>query len=304
MMPSSPQVSQVIAVLEKERSRAFGVYYEPEANKFETWIQLRDTESNSIRHYAVKKRACRYIQRIYNCSKELFTLCALAITWTALGGVRTEDDVLDIIKWWEKVEHPLCLGKVLSDKLSRLHGFDPGRSPKRARYSEPFPADKSLPFNVDPEITPRPNGTTATGLIDPRKAEPGISAFGDVSNIQEIQSDQRPPDRDHTEHITNPATIPHNAPDTATLTARGKGFKVEMETKDLFNFLLSYDGGCKSVEMVCPFGGLPLPSTAIIFKSSEERDIKMEFSHRLCHEILKNVKASVAEDQGLAHASL
>lgn len=69
-----------------------------------------------------------------------------------------------------------------------------------------------------------------------------------------------------------------------------------MQTEDLFNFLLTYDGGCKSVEMACPFDGLPLPSITITFKSSKERDIKLEFSHRLCHEILKNVRVNIRQE--------
>jgi hypothetical protein len=81
-----------------------------------------------------------------------------------------------------------------------------------------------------------------------------------------------------------------------------KGFVAEMQIEDLFNFLLTYDGGCISVEMDCPFDILPLPSTAITFRSSKESDIKMEFSHRLCHEILKNIKPKVRqEDQGVPH---
>jgi hypothetical protein len=55
------------------------------------------------------------------------------------------------------------------------------------------------------------------------------------------------------------------------------------------------------VEMACPFGGLPLPSTTMTFRSSKGRDVKMEFSHGLCNEILKNVRASVTGDLRLPH---
>jgi hypothetical protein len=75
-----------------------------------------------------------------------------------------------------------------------------------------------------------------------------------------------------------------------------------MQAEDLFKFMLEHDGGCKLVEMECPFGGLPLPSTTITYKLSKGVDVKMEFSHRLCHEILKHVRASVTEeDLGLPH---
>jgi hypothetical protein len=122
-MPSS-QVMKVIDSLEKERSRALNAYYEPKVSKFESWIQLRNTDPQSIRHYAFKKRAYRYVQRISNHSEELFTLCALAIPWSTLGRVRTEDDALEIIKWWGNVQHPLCLRKVLEDESSKLNGCD------------------------------------------------------------------------------------------------------------------------------------------------------------------------------------
>src|SRR4051794_6452087 len=50
-MPSS-QVSKVIDSLEKGRIRALDAYYEPDVSKFESWYQLRNTDPQSIRHYA------------------------------------------------------------------------------------------------------------------------------------------------------------------------------------------------------------------------------------------------------------
>ncbi|KAF2834213.1 hypothetical protein M501DRAFT_1001433 [Patellaria atrata CBS 101060] len=141
-MPAS-QLPKILLSLESERSRTFDPYYEPVKDRLQSWIKLRGIEPETISHYAFKKRACRYVQKIYNHSKELFTLYALTILWSTLGSLRTTDEALEIIKWWDKIEHPHYLEEILEKASSRLSG----PPSKRAKTSESSPTNNFPEFS-------------------------------------------------------------------------------------------------------------------------------------------------------------
>lgn len=109
-------VSEIVNSLETERRRAFSTLYVRPEHKLERWTRLRETDPPSIRHNAVKKRACLYMRRIHKHSKELFTLCAFTIPWSTLGEIRAMDDALKIIEWWETVPHPRLNSRELPHK--------------------------------------------------------------------------------------------------------------------------------------------------------------------------------------------
>ncbi|KAF8847845.1 hypothetical protein BDZ45DRAFT_681624 [Acephala macrosclerotiorum] len=212
-MPS-PQVSKVIASLEKEQNQAFSSCYVPAEKQLKSWIILRDTNPESIRQNAFKKRANRWSQILFNYSKELFTLCALAIPWSTLGDVRTKDDVLEIIEWWGIVQHPLCLTEIYENGLSRLNRCEfPDRSSKRARTSPASnPPESNDPIyftpssGIDPENAAHTNGINTPELIDSRLPQTNVTVFRNATNIEEIQSGQQQADLYQAKNPHDPAT--------------------------------------------------------------------------------------------------
>jgi hypothetical protein len=114
--PLIPPDQSIIASLEQTRlllSTAKPFVVTPKHLKnIDVYLQLLSEE---VHHNAAKKRAQRILQDVFDSSKRLFLLCALATNLTFLGTIRTHDGHWSLIEWWKKIPHLPALDSILNN---------------------------------------------------------------------------------------------------------------------------------------------------------------------------------------------
>ncbi|KAB8213156.1 hypothetical protein BDV33DRAFT_185321 [Aspergillus novoparasiticus] len=114
-LPGNLTSSELVDRLEAER-KEFTEEYLPLTNK-----QLRGVQKcshlvgnrDTILRNTPKKRARDILSHLWQHSKEVYFLCALATHPTALGTLKSPDYLRVVLRWWSKVDHPKGLAETV-----------------------------------------------------------------------------------------------------------------------------------------------------------------------------------------------
>jgi len=138
----SPLTVEALIALFEEQRCTFTDRYRPLTNTQETALQkanrLISENVESLKQNSNRKKAWRIMNDIEKCiSREVFVLCALAVTISALGFSKLGDYRTKIDDWWEGVHHPIGLSEVAARLLRTSKNNDLAVEKVSARSGSP-----------------------------------------------------------------------------------------------------------------------------------------------------------------------
>ncbi|KAI9780729.1 MAG: hypothetical protein M1816_002682 [Peltula sp. TS41687] len=217
---------------------------------------------------------------------EVFLLCTLSTSISKLATITLKGLVPELRRWWKTVSHPQGLSKT-ANELCQANSVDTlVNSARKRKHSEVYsditenkPVDSSESVSLGC-AQPHQNRTSGSDI---RNAQPLHNVVTDRSLAEQELSKE--------EHATIP-NRPTHQPDESIL---------DLKLTDLLSFLQQYQTSCPSLQITCPWAGVPLPSVVMNLDSSLGLNAKLELSAPLTAELMKYIGASKIAATEVSH---